>query len=47
MSRVFGYDGESPADILAMIASFAALHVSCASSRCARRARYASVRERG
>ncbi len=28
MSRVFGYDGDNPADILAMIASFAALHVS-------------------
>jgi len=28
MSRVFGYDGENPADILSMIASFAALHVS-------------------
>src|SRR5262245_1799548 len=28
ISRVFGYDGEHPADILAMIASFAALHVS-------------------
>jgi polyribonucleotide nucleotidyltransferase len=28
LSRVFGYDGENPADILAMIASFAALHVS-------------------
>jgi len=28
MSRVFGYDGENPSDILAMIASFAALHVS-------------------
>jgi polyribonucleotide nucleotidyltransferase len=28
MSRVFGYDGEHAADILAMIASFAALHVS-------------------
>jgi polyribonucleotide nucleotidyltransferase len=28
ISRVFGYDGENPADILAMIASFAALHVS-------------------
>ena len=28
LSRVFGYDGENAADILAMIASFAALHVS-------------------
>ncbi|MAB78158.1 MAG: polyribonucleotide nucleotidyltransferase [Planctomycetes bacterium] len=28
ISRVFGYDGENPSDILAMIASFAALHVS-------------------
>ncbi len=28
ISRVFGYDGENPADVLAMIASFAALHVS-------------------
>jgi polyribonucleotide nucleotidyltransferase len=28
MARVFGYDGENPADVLAMIASFAALHVS-------------------
>jgi polyribonucleotide nucleotidyltransferase len=28
MARVFGYDGQNPADILAMIASFAALHVS-------------------
>ena len=28
MSRVFGYDGETSADILAMIASFAALHIS-------------------
>ncbi len=28
MSRVFGYDGENPSDILAMIASFAALHIS-------------------
>ncbi|MEW6071934.1 MAG: polyribonucleotide nucleotidyltransferase [Planctomycetota bacterium] len=28
MSRVFGYDGETPSDILAMIASFAALHLS-------------------
>jgi polyribonucleotide nucleotidyltransferase len=28
ISRVYGYDGEHPADILAMIASFAALHVS-------------------
>ena len=28
MSRVFGYDGENAADVLAMIASFAALHVS-------------------
>ena len=28
MSRVFGYDGENSADILAMIASFAALHIS-------------------
>ena len=28
ISRVYGYDGENPADILAMIASFAALHVS-------------------
>jgi len=28
MSRVFGYDGENPSDVLAMIASFAALHVS-------------------
>ena len=28
MSRVFGYDGETPADILAMIAAFAALHIS-------------------
>jgi len=28
ISRVFGYDGENPADILAMIASFAALHIS-------------------
>ena len=28
LSRVFGYDGDHPADILAMIASFAALHVS-------------------
>ena len=28
ISRVFGYDGQHPADILAMIASFAALHVS-------------------
>jgi len=28
MSRVFGYDGEHPADILAMIASFAAVHLS-------------------
>src|SRR5262245_1700913 len=28
ISRVFGYDGEHPADVLAMIASFAALHVS-------------------
>ncbi len=28
LSRVFGYDGENPADILSMIASFAALHVS-------------------
>ena len=28
MSRVFGYDGEHPSDVLAMIASFAALHVS-------------------
>ncbi len=27
-SRVFGYDGENPADVLAMIASFAALHIS-------------------
>jgi polyribonucleotide nucleotidyltransferase len=28
ISRVYGYDGANPADILAMIASFAALHVS-------------------
>ena len=35
MSRVFGYDGESPADILAMIASFAALHVSNIPFECA------------
>src|SRR5262245_14932337 len=28
ISRVFGYDGEHPADVLAMVASFAALHVS-------------------
>jgi len=28
LSRVFGYDGEHAADVLAMIASFAALHVS-------------------
>ena len=28
LGRVFGYDGERPADILAMIASFAALHIS-------------------
>src|SRR5262245_51070516 len=28
MARVFGYDGQNPADVLAMIASFAALHVS-------------------
>jgi polyribonucleotide nucleotidyltransferase len=28
ISRVYGYDGENPADILAMIASFAALHIS-------------------
>jgi len=28
MSRVYGYDGEHPADVLAMIASFAALHIS-------------------
>ncbi len=28
ISRVFGYDGQNPADILAMVASFAALHVS-------------------
>jgi polyribonucleotide nucleotidyltransferase len=28
LSRVFGYDGENSADILAMIASFAALHIS-------------------
>ncbi len=28
MSRVFGYDGETGSDILAMIASFAALHIS-------------------
>ncbi|NOT29239.1 MAG: polyribonucleotide nucleotidyltransferase [Planctomycetes bacterium] len=28
MARVFGYDGQNPADILAMIASFAAVHVS-------------------
>jgi polyribonucleotide nucleotidyltransferase len=28
MSQVFGYDGEHPAEILGMIASFAALHVS-------------------
>jgi polyribonucleotide nucleotidyltransferase len=35
MSRVFGYDGESPADILAMIASFAALHISNIPFKCA------------
>ena len=35
MSRVFGYDGESPADILAMIASFAALHISNIPFECA------------
>jgi polyribonucleotide nucleotidyltransferase len=28
LSRVFGYDGSTSADILAMIASFAALHIS-------------------
>jgi len=28
MSRVFGYDGSTSSDILAMIASFAALHIS-------------------
>ncbi|MCZ6598132.1 MAG: polyribonucleotide nucleotidyltransferase [Planctomycetota bacterium] len=28
MSRVLGYDGQNPSDILAMIASFAALHIS-------------------
>src|SRR6185503_16191520 len=28
MARVFGYDGENPADVLAMIAAFAAVHVS-------------------
>jgi polyribonucleotide nucleotidyltransferase len=28
MARVFGYDGQNPADVLAMIASFAALHIS-------------------
>jgi polyribonucleotide nucleotidyltransferase len=28
MSQVLGYDGEHPADILAMIASFAAVHIS-------------------
>ncbi len=27
-TRVFGYDGENPADILSMIAAFAAIHVS-------------------
>ncbi len=28
LTRVFGYDGEQPADILAMIAGFASLHIS-------------------
>jgi polyribonucleotide nucleotidyltransferase len=28
MARVFGYDGQNPADVLSMIASFAALHIS-------------------
>src|SRR5262245_52502674 len=27
-TRVFGYDGETPADILSMIAAFAAIHIS-------------------
>ena len=35
MSRVFGYDGENPADVLAMIASFAALHISNIPFECA------------
>ena len=35
MSRVFGYDGETPSDILAMIASFAALHISNIPFACA------------
>ena len=35
MSRVFGYDGETPSDILAMIASFAALHISNIPFECA------------
>ncbi|MFT5288858.1 MAG: polyribonucleotide nucleotidyltransferase [Planctomycetota bacterium] len=28
MTRVFGYDGETPGDVLAMIGAFAALHIS-------------------
>ncbi len=34
-SRVFGYDGETSSDILAMIASFAALHISEIPFECA------------
>ena len=35
LSRVFGYDGEHAADILAMIAAFAALHISNIPFECA------------